>query len=1101
MSSLVTRLREGGRNGIEWPSVGTWKQNENINRLETFADNLDVSKQNENSDLLNSVPTPWARLLLFENALYRDTHPSHEDIKDQWRGLLGVIALAAPLRLNLTIKSLTLDRYANEHQSKVAKSFIDLRPDQQDNGNQDTGKWNDFQMISVDGVVIGSTSPRTLFFTGVAHHCPPSIPFRSPNGRLSDPVAYYKRFNDTFYLSLTARWLGAVITSLQNNETLRTWMGSPPLAPGAQRTGRLDLLVQRLKDWAREINVAPAADINQFPSRFTLFPYSLVNSLPNVVQAPQSDLFITGRAKDIIVAYHWEGGSKLLNSFGQELVNEPIRVSNGHWIQANQALPLPLNFLPDNVRAIDDPAGFFEDTLIQVARPEKAGAVYHLVRGKNAFLYPFKSEILQYFSPQAIAERTEIVSDSQHNVARVEFKIPVENNRVVVVSKDYPLDAVITDAHTNTAELSSWPDFTCTGWKHHYYFKNTDIATATSKLLDFEPIGPARVRTSHNYTWYLTEEPVQAFRGSVDGKSGLLLLRPNPIAPPNKFWKVGIDFGSTHTRAFFLEVERDDDNASFRTASDATTQPIQFFARARELTYCQEHVFKELFLPLDNENQDRSMTELKTLLMLPEPNGNARDGWLPSDGFVYRHWIFDGDYNAAHLRFNLKWNSYRNDYDLRSYLRCLLIMLQAEAFNRGARIVSLAHAYPSVFTEALIAKHRGEWQDLERYFNGDNNTPHPNNLKVDPSPMMEAVAVCRHLEKDQDASPITNTISIDVGGSTSDMAVWAEKKLELQESVKLAAGILGRYLQSPNAGRFIQWFEATMRSAPHNQRNLKAANFASTPSGFSLMFTNVLSYTELRDQLQDLIDKSNAAAEARSLMAHIVFLFGGLVYYAGLMARKAGLPQHHSDYNIYFCGKGGTLIRWIYGYDVLVQEMFQAGLHGPTPTGAQQSPVVVVRVSTKPKEEVGRGLLAENELQGSARGPRIGLIDSNESKATVGEVGYGQLRWDDKLDPEALRALPQNTVPAMHELQELNTFLEAFKNGKATKVAALELGLDKVSARRFRNNLLRRFFGDSKGCIVSDVRKNANDALIESIFITEIKVLLETATDNIRMYD
>ncbi len=298
MSRFITRLREIGRDGIDWPSsVGTWKQNESLNRLETFADNLDVSQAPEGTDLLNSVPTPWARLLLFESALYRDRHPSHRDIEDQWRGLLGVIALAAPLRLNLTIKSLTLSQQVNQFRSKVAKTFVDLQPRYRTaNGDDENGKWDDFQMIIVDGAVLGSTSPRTLFFTGVAHQCPASIPFRSMHGRLSDPVAYYKKFNDIFYLRLLARWIGGLIASLEQNQTLGAWMGAPPAAPGAAQTSRIESLLQRLRAWMRETDGIQPADITgNFPSRFTLFPYTVISSLPEIPQASQSDLFISGR--------------------------------------------------------------------------------------------------------------------------------------------------------------------------------------------------------------------------------------------------------------------------------------------------------------------------------------------------------------------------------------------------------------------------------------------------------------------------------------------------------------------------------------------------------------------------------------------------------------------------------------------------------------------------------------------------------------------------------------------------------------------------------------------------------------------------------------
>jgi len=1114
MSQFITKLRDDkGRDGIEWPTpVGTWKQGESINRLETFANNLDVSHAPGDTDLLNSVPTPWARLLLFESALYKDAHPSHKDIEDQWRGLLGVIALASPLRLNVTIKSITLSQQVTQHGSQIAKTFADLRPHHLlGGGDVEQGKWNDFQMILVDDVVLGATSPRTLVFTGVAQQCPASIPFRSPHGRLSDPVAYYRKFNDTFYLGLLARWIAGMLATLQQSPQLAAWMGSTPAAPGASQVNRIDSLQERLREWQRELGgVQPAGIIGNPSSRFTLSPYSLITSLPDPPQQQnQSDLFISGRrVKDTVVCYRPEGGSKLLNSFGQELVNEPLRVYNGRWIQANQPLPLPLNFLPADIKRIEDPLALFEDTLIQVALPENPEAVYELAVGdrqvsQKKYLYPFKVEILKYFSPAEIAANTSITPNAQTNSLRVEFNIPVENNRVVRAAREYPLDTgVIADTDTVTAELAAWPDFTCPAWTRYFYFKTISAATAGRKPVDFEPNVASVSRSRSASTWYATREPAKAFVGSVDGKSGLLLLRENEIAAPGAFWKVGVDFGSTHTRAFSLNVERRGDaerGYEFATSQGASIEPVKFFRRARELTFGSPHVFKDLFFALSRTVELPDMDELKTLMMTPELNAAGVDGWLPREGYVYTQWIYDGDYDPGRLRFNLKWNSNHDDYDLRAYLRCLLVMLQAEAVSNGAQVVSVTHSYPSVFTAALVAKHNGEWSDLENYLNLGVLNPN-SKVKVDAATMTETVTVCRHLEWEQQASPVSNTISLDVGGSTTDMAVWSRNKLDLQESVKLAGGIIGRYLQSPDAQEFLKWLEPVMQTAPHNLKNFSLANFASKPkSSYSLMFTNLLSVIELRGRLDDLVAKINGAPEARRLMSHIIYLFGGLIYYAGLLARKAGLPQQHDTYYIYFCGKGGTLVKWIHGYEVLIDEMFKAGLFGPGGPSGGGAPTVSTVLSRRPKEEVGRGLLAESALQGK-QGQHIGLVNPSTPSVTVGETGYGDLAWDAELSPQAILQLPANTVPDMAELKELNTFLNAFKSGAATKAAAFELGLDKVVAGRFRTNLLKRLFGTAKGCIVSDIRKKDDDALLEPLFITEIKVLLETATQNIELY-
>lgn len=1107
MSQFISKLRD--RDGIDWPTLaGTWKQSENISRLETFANNLDVSQAQGETDLLNSVPTPWARLLLFETALYRN-HPSHADIEDQWRGLLGAIALAGPLRLNIAVKPINLSQQSVQFNSRIAKSFVDLRP-QAPGGvdDQPAGQWDNFQMILIDDVVVGATSPRTLVFTGVAHQSPSSVPFRSPQGRLSDPAAYYRRFNDTFYLGLLAQWLNSFISSLENNQSLSEWLGAPPTAPGADQTSRLESLLGRLKAWRDELrDVQPASIVASPVSLFTLKPYDVITSLPaDIQQEHKSDLFLAGHT-DTIVYYRPESGSKLLSSFGQELVNESLQVYNGRWMQANQPLPVPLNFLPDEIRRIEDPVALFEDTLIQVALPDNLESVYALSMGdkeksQRRYLYPFKADILKYFSPAQIAANTEIMSVPQTNSLRIEFKIPVANGRFVKATREYPLDTgVIKEEDIATPELAAWPDFICPTWSRYFYFKSFSVASPGRKPLDFEPTISSTYRRTASHTWYATREPVKAFVGSVDGKAGLLLLRDKEIPSPTRFWKVGVDFGSTHTRAFSLQLDKlsaGEGGYEFVTTLDAKIQPIRFYPRANLLTAADPKVLRRVFLALASDPGSPEMSELKTLLMMPEAKPGVMDNWLPREGYVYTYWIYDGTYDPNQLHFNLKWNSRKEDYDLRAFLRCLLLMIQAEATVQGAKVVWIVHTYPSVFTAALAAKHDGEWSDLENYLNlgvldADSK------VHVRPAEMTETVAVCRHLEYEQKAPPITNTITLDVGGSTTDMAVWANKRLKIQESVKFSSGIIGRFLQSLDAQGFLQWFVAVMQTAPHNLKNLSLASVPDKPVGYSLMFTNVLSLTEVEGRLDDLVKKVNAAQEARLFMSYIIYNFAGLLYYAGLLARKTGLAQEQDTFNIYFCGKGGTLMKWIHGREVIAQDMFEAGLFGPAGRGQASAPTVNLVMSEMPKEEVGRGLLAESELQGSSKEQQVGLLDPTPPTVTVGESGYGALNWNGDLDPEAIRQLPPDTVPAMNELKELQTFLQAFNQGRGTKAAAVELGLNRLNENLFRTRLLQRLFGTTTGSIVSDIKNNNADALLEPLLITEMKVLLET-TQKIQMF-
>lgn len=1092
MSQYVTKLRE--RDGIQWPTpVGTWQQEEEINRLDMFANNLDVSQAATGTDLLNSVPTPWARLLLFEGALYKPTHPSHREIEDQWRGLLGVLALAEPLELRLAVRPFYLDNHAG---AEVARSFAALRPHYSVNNHDiEAGKWNDFQLIMVDGSVLGATSPRTLVFTGIAHRCPPSVPFSTSAGRLTDPAFYYRRFGDLHFLGILAHWVGGLINTIEQDEHLSSWMGSVPAARGARGQRRVTVLLERLRAWRAEMqNVEPVAPDGQPVPRFTLAPYSVVNGVPRAQAAGESDLFLRG-SRDVLVCYR-EPHAKLLTAGGSELMNERIKIYDGRWVQSGQDLPLPFNFLPPHISVLEDPLALFEDTLIKVNLPQNPDTVYALrlgdERSANTYLYPFKPEILRYLKPQQLAENTRISINRVTNKPRVELNIPLENNRVIRASREYDIDvgAVIVDAPT--AGLAMWPDFVSPAWRRYFYIK----ASASAREVDFQPLAPAaESRSKENHTWYVTPAAADVFVGSVDNKRGLLLLRLDAVASPDKFWKVGIDFGSTHTRAYSLEVDRRDDR--YVPAPGANISPVNFVTRARPLTFLPTASLEDSFFALAGEVDPPERGELKTLLMMPETNPGDVNGWLPREGYVYTHWLSDGEYNATHLRHDLKWNSNREDPDLRAYLRCLLLMIQAEALRQRARVISVSHTYPSVFTAGLVAKHKAEWRGLDQYVNSTAVDGDPK-MEIQDATITETVAVCRHLEWEQQASPVENTISLDVGGSTTDMAVWAKKVLNVQESVKMASGVVSRYVQSPEAREFLAWLETTLHGAPYNLRSFSLAKFAGKPAGYGLMFHNLLSFIEWQDQLDVLVDQINAAEESKPLMSHIIYLYGGLLYYAGLLTRKAGLPKEQSSYHLYFCGKGGTLLRWVRGHREFVRQMFSAGLAGP---GGKlpQPPEVDVRISRLPKEEVGRGLLAESRLEGKKK-EEIGLVDTRPPTVTVGETGYHGLAWNGELDSAALLQLPKNVVPDMKDLHELSAFREAFKTSEATRAAWHVLRLDEVTDSKFQSNLLQRLFGAAKGSVVDDVQDRPKDALLEPLFITEIKVLLETATGNDKLF-
>lgn len=190
------------------------------------------------------------------------------------------------------------------------------------------------------------------------------------------------------------------------------------------------------------------------------------------------------------------------------------------------------------------------------------------------------------------------------------------------------------------------------------------------------------------------------------------------------------------------------------------------------------------------------------------------------------------------------------------------------------------------------------------------------------------------------------------------------------------------------------------------------------------------------------------------------------------------------------------MIEWIPGYEELVRHMFLAGLLGPGAQSPAAALNVVCRLSTMPKEEVGRGLLAGSALPDRPETRGMGLLYATPPSVTVGETGYAGLDWNGALTAEALANLSGHMVPAVQNLLELSTFIQAFRQGAVTACAGEVLGLNNVAAPAFENRLRHRLFGQVRGCVLFDLQNHADDALVEPLFITEAKVLLEEATRN-----
>jgi hypothetical protein len=1195
------------RDGLEYPDAGKWQRNVSFNKLQVLAKNLDTSRAKDHPDKLHSVPTPWARLLLFESALFDRDHPAHDEVTQQWRGLLGLLAMANVLGLKdvLDCRPINLNKTP---EGDLKNAFLMLRPEhivkvKDEKGERFTdleeNKWWSFDLIWLGSDLLGATSPRTIVFTAVGHQCPDVVPFRTSEGRLVDPAQYYAHKKDGgYFLAIIKQWVTSFIEEMKRQPGLEDYLGMVPSDRDAAPISRHEQIVKSLDSWTIEIDRAiqewqrsytqemPSAEVHIAGTSRLSPPFDFIRPIDGAEIPRTSDLFLRGRT-DVLVCFRPDR-SVLLDEFNRPIENVPIRVWGGHQTNPGEPLPRTFTFLPRDVKVIVDPLALLEDALIEAEIANDAA--YYLSCENNQYLLPLRQGITEYLTDkelEELARESRLISDGSD--LRFELKIPLVGGRFVKVVKKYGRDKdVIRDAPTQS--LAMWPDFECTNspllkiddlvtlhtivqrlndhkndkdivcqrirerlsdagskllkeyrsdgdssalrktlcvdlnkviesrgfydsnaftnvalskeiqalvgrglnevdqrrlnrlliqgafpsaiaafdpiFEHYFYYRSN---VSQLEQVSFTPMSHpelARDFPERGRTWFMTRSPLHGFIGSVKGKQGLLLVRRNPIDAPTKSWEVGVDFGSTHTNVFYTEVDN--------TKNEWPVEHLLIKQRVRVLTQLDEVQILENFFGYGSERAglpgqsakadglNRAITAATQLVLPVLTQNDFKYDWLPREGQVFLASLAKRNPPTTSLETEIKWNSDGDNYATRSFLRSLMFLVEAEATANGARVNSVSHAFPTAFTEELTNKQSLEWQGVKDVVG----------LPVNRKPLSEAVAVVRHLWAKQGALTATNAISLDIGGSTTDIALWANKKLLVQESIKIAAGFVTKYAEVST--QFGEWMRAVLAGVPFDVVLSRIDR---------KVFPAALNDLDVTGRLQEFVDTvkvSKGKDEVRPFLGLVSMLFSAVTYYVGLLVRKAnlGLGEGQTCY-LYFCGRGGQFYGWIPDAEDLVTKMFRGGLLGPAAPRTAASPLVDIRVSKFPKQEVGRGLLERHDVE----------FNRTEPTVTVGETGYKSLAWSDNLNYQHLERL-QVKMPQLSELKELSNFVKVLQSSKFGKESAEALNITGVFPSTRYGDVLRQRISDN-------VAKGKNRALIEPLFITEVKVLIEMAVDKL----
>lgn len=790
-----------------------------------------------------------------------------------------------------------------------------------------------------------------------------------------------------------------------------------------------------------------------------------------------------------------EARSELVDSRGQRLGGgQTLRVWELFAQDAGEPLHWPLRSAAGpQARILDDPLRLFHDRL--VAAPISGDLKGALQAGSKTFLLPFRSELLDWFptsSPAAVrvlepgtppARTAASVGVREYpGGLEVELWLPVQRGWYIRAAKRYQATSTL---QAFLPRLAVWPDFEAAEWRNYFYYRGGAIVSGRDDDLTLEPRFPERPQErarQNGARWWRSSRPAEALLASdaVLGREMGLILGPFGRVvqpPPLEEWRLSIDLGSTHTRLF-------------SASRGGTPQPLEIRPRATVLTgsaqggLADQEFFRAVgHLPLE---------ELPTQIVMPIRPDGARQSeispvnWLPADGVavlgqVHRDFLFD---DQVRLFTEVKWHLDQENDPASVFLSNVLLLADAEAFDREAKITEVGYSHPSAFPPLLVTHFEQRWK---RLLAGRNGGPETRRSEV------EAFSVMKYLADAGNASPSAMLLAIDIGGSTSDIAIWRANRCHTLESVRFAASAISAFLcldklWGPYLERLAE-FGLQEKASSVQDALVKAKRHERLPLLYSTL--NFLEGLERMDELQI---RFHQHLTLRPFLTHCSYVYGALAYYLGMLAREIAREEEHEEreYEIYLCGKGAKFFSWLEreGLRSGLEEVFLAGLWGPGGTAGRATVRFVP--SRLPKWEVGYGRLVthadDNGRQGfEPWGEGRDFLEPRPVRA--GEAGYGGLSPLDPLDLGRLKTLVSDGPSAVpRRFEELEHFLSAWQKAVYSLRPATLPGT-------FRGTLVERLMGRVQGSIGYELasEERALRLSLEPLFFTQCKVFYELA--------
>jgi hypothetical protein len=1133
-----------GTNIIQPPVAGSWLS-VTPRDIEALSQGLEVN-DGARRRAATSLPDVWARPLLVHSAIRpHSAHPLRQELLDEWRGLLSLIALSDYYKLKLELEPAVID----DRGGRFARALTELRPRPVTLEEGKGYDWLDVLLLRVDGVTVGALSPLTLVYTGV-RKLPQTIPLVE-DGRLRQPTdAAELRYVAQWVQSLMSRLDAAMWTDQKRNadthvvEDIRTllaaWLTSLRTSLGLTAS-------EPLEQPGVAFKIAEPGANGAWPRLHTYTLYrELLRPAEIVSDQRSSDLLLAhsrgtrGRSIVVITTDLLARDVKVwttLKSKDLGAIDDP-QAALGRYFQTESGDRIDRqNLGADNALWIRPEKFFLTDTLLISAGDAPLLAEGVVVRDPKdrRYILPFRKEILEFFTPEELIERLAPRFEPVEGGVRFLFNLPLDSPIAskVVVQKDFrfkePKASQGTIRRFDPTPVYVFPRYRTPHWRRYFVFsagKASAIEPLTAPGAQVSVVARKRGEcTIHQISGegaYPEAVGVAVDEGKAAGLVLLAKAADQPGLAGDRDMVIGIDYGTSNTNVYLLPPDATQPHA-WTIDLRHHIQPI--FEAAGSSRVVQDH-----FLPLEPVKLPVA-TNLRVF-------DTAVVEHMLLDYFV--HFSGDDDYRLPdNVYSDIKWQDIGKT---QQFVKSLLMLLLLEVVEARAKRFKIIFSYPRAFSANQRQRLEQTWQaavneltvepgrllNVSNHAEADVLIPRFSGVQS----AVEAVAAgeffaSRNAQGKYEnitisnpydrASVETTAVCIDVGGGTTDICIWHGNQRILDASILLAGRQIGSWIRG----------NATVRELLFTREAaLALKEVEAKPAMFSARLNQVLKRQE--EEITKNLILHGTHPDIERMRRMLAIEFGAIVFYTATLlvaANRIGRIQGKiasdvsSGISLHWGGNASKMVRWIdygkFSSDGIAARTLRAVLRNALSDGKMTSPAQGVDNKQSPghKSEVAGGLIVWNDVQEfhAAQAPTgftsetddpemvaPGAGDNPASRADIDvllmgegvETSEGSIAYDEPVSVSRLFPVPGQTVVRAVSMERLGRFLEIINH------VGLRSGLFAEGKQVQLTEQLRAHIGRQvRGEFSAMAMLNPSNRVVEPAFISEVRSLLDVLTN------